>query len=145
MNKFKYFVTATLLVTVSFSNLAYAVPSIGSVNQDLMTDYYKENEKYSCSPEELADFLSERRKGLAITPALMTSSQFIENKVVIDSENGVDSCLTLFDNLKVIEDIKKLFSILQTLKMPNFSLDGMGVAAQLLAEQLLNAAMESVC
>ena len=144
MNKFKYCATAVLLVAVPFSNFAYANP-MGGATQDLMTDYYKENEKYSCSPEELADFLSERRKGLAISPNLMTGDQFVQNKVVVDQENGVDNCLTLFDNLKIIEDIKKLYSILQLLKMPNFSLDGMGIAAQLLAEQLLAAAMESVC
>ena len=75
----------------------------------------------------------------------MTADKFVEQQAAASKKKGEDNCLTLFDNLKVVEDIKKLWQKIQDLKMPDFSTDGMGTAAQLLAEQLLKAAMESVC
>ncbi|MCY9860948.1 hypothetical protein OTK49_00135 [Vibrio coralliirubri] len=134
----------TVMVVGALSQGAIALPTTGSTD-DAMMQYYKENEKFACTPEELADFLSERRKSLQVVPNIMTADKFVELKAVESKDKGEDNCLTLFDNLKVMEDIKKLWQLIQDLKMPDFGNDGMGTAAQLLAQELLKAAMESVC
>lgn len=144
MIKIKLNLIASVVFVVGVSGTASATPSIPSANNDVMLQYYKENEKYACTPEELADFLKDRRKSLSVTPNIMSADRFVQNEAA-SKQNDPDNCMTLFDNLKVVEDIQKLISKVQKLKMPDFSTDGMGAAAQALATQLFDAAMQSVC
>lgn len=146
MNKFNSVKGAVAVMVVSaLSQGAYALPSLGGSNDDAMMQYYKENEKFACTPEELADFLSERRKSLQVVPNIMTADKFVQSRIVESQKEGEDNCLTLFDNLKVVEDIRKLWSMIQKLKIPDFGTDGMGLAAQALAMAIFEAAMQSVC
>lgn len=144
MTKIRLKLMASIIIAVGVNGVAVAAPTIPSASNDVMLQYYKENEKYACTPEELADFLKDRRKSLSVTPNIMSANKFVQNEAA-NNKDDPDNCLTLFDNLKVVEDIQKLISKVQALKMPDFSTDGMGAAAQALATQLFDAAMQSVC
>ena len=61
MNKIRLKLMASIIITVGV-NGAVAAPVTSSAEDDVMLQYYKENEKYACTPEELADFLKSRRK-----------------------------------------------------------------------------------
>ncbi|KDM90837.1 hypothetical protein [Photobacterium galatheae] len=143
-NLFNFKTIASIMIASSLTHIAFAAPTLPSTHDDVMLQYYKENEKYACTPEELADFLKDRRQSLAVTPNIMNADKFVQNEAA-QKKDDPDNCLTLFDNLKVVEDIQKLIAKIQKLKMPDFSTDGMGAAAQALATQLFDAAMESVC
>ncbi|ELP5898495.1 hypothetical protein QTV49_000369 [Vibrio vulnificus] len=144
MTKIRLKLMASIFVVMGVSGVAIAAPNIPSASNDVMLQYYKENEKYACTPEELADFLKDRRKSLSVTPNIMSANKFVQTEAVKNKDDP-DNCLTLFDNLKVVEDIQKLIAKVQALKMPDFSTDGMGAAAQALATQLYETAMQSVC
>lgn len=143
INKLKVTTLAAVFMLSLASHSVMAAP-ISSSGDAPMLQFYKANEKYACTPQELADFMSERRKSLTAKPNIMTASQFTENEIATQSDEE-ESCLTLFDNLDVVKEIQDLVSKVQDLSMPDFSTDGMGMAAQELAKRLYDSAMDSVC
>jgi hypothetical protein len=123
--------------------IAVAAPSVAGDNP--MLQYYKVNEKYACTPEELADYIKERRKPLDAKPNVVTATKFVQNEITQKKDDGEDNCLTLFDNLNVVKEINDLIKKIQDMSMPDFSTDGMGLAAQELGKRLMESAMNSVC
>ncbi len=128
------------LFLASYTSTALSMPA----NNSTMAEYYKENEKFTCSPEELADYLVKKRKSLEVAPNIVDADTFISNENK-KKKDDPDNCNTLFEDLKVVEEIKKLIEKIKKLEMPSFGDGSMMESAKLLAQKLYENAMESIC
>ncbi|ELP6119097.1 hypothetical protein QTV43_000210 [Vibrio vulnificus] len=72
-----------------------------------------------------------------------TVKEHIQEQAVRNKDE--DNCLTLFNDLQVVEDIKKLIKVIQSLSISMPTTDGMGEAAKALAKRMVEQATDAVC
>lgn len=141
-----------VLIMFSFSSTSFAYVSPhekGRFDKFTEQNYsmVQFSDKYSCTTDELKNYIAKSTISLRVAPNIMNADQLIEAKIVEASKSGEDSCFANLQGLSVIEDINKLIETINNLdiSLPGMSGGGMAELAKAMYEKIAAAAREGVC
>ncbi|UKA04642.1 hypothetical protein [Photobacterium damselae] len=136
MNKF----IKTILVMVAAIGYSECANAVTISNSTI--EQYNQNSIYNCDAKELSTFIEQSTKPLFIPLPVPNAEQFTQEKAA----QGGDPCLSLFNNLDALKDLQKVLDVIQNFQMPSMpSMDGIAIAAKLLAKKMVAMATQSVC
>ncbi|CAH7153036.1 conserved exported hypothetical protein [Vibrio chagasii] len=140
-------VSSSLAMTaLLFSFNAHALGDVSEhkSKEEKLTQYTHYNNEFVCTPSEVGTFMSATTTSLFSKVDIPTVKEHIQQQAV-QNKDEEDNCLTLFEDLKVVEDIKKLIKAIQALSISMPTTDGMGEAAKALAKRMVEQATDAVC
>ena len=136
------FIAMSISATTAFAN-----SNLSPEEQEAMMKQIRTSEKYSCTPEQLADYIERSSASLYMASNLPDAQQHINNETVKSQENGEESCISAFGNMDVIKEfnelMEKIAAIDPSATMP--SADAVMAILKKLSEEMFAAAKEGVC
>ncbi len=145
----KNLIWAAILSTSLFTSQALALDLASQLSDEQTESILKqtrESEKYSCSPEDLADYIDVASASMKVRPNVLSSSEFINNQAAMKQEQGIEDCSMNFANMEVVKDIKKLIEQVKNFQIPSPpSSDPVWPMVQQLANQVYDALLQGVC
>lgn len=150
MSKFNFLrtsiVVASVVATQVFANPASnIIPS--KEQQDAIMKATRASDKYSCTPEEVANYLERSTPSSGMQPAVPTFSTHLNNQIIEKQENGEESCFSAFGDNEIMKKLEELMELLDNMN-PSASIpstDAVMALMKELAKKMWEAAKEGVC
>lgn len=106
------------------------------------------NEKYSCSPEDLANYIDIVSVPLKIRTALPSAKEHINNRAAEQTAKGEDDCSMNFADMQLVKDLNKLIDKVKAFD-PSLALppsnEPIWPLIKQLSQQIYDALLAGVC
>ena len=150
MNKFKL-LGASALVTSVIGVQTFASPVVEliptKVQQDAIMKEMRASDKFSFTPDEVANYLDRSTPSSSMKPAVPTFKTHVNNQIIEKNESGEVSCFAAFGDNEIMKKMQQLMELLNNMD-PSLSLPTTDAVMAIMSEltnKMWEAAKEGVC
>lgn len=144
-------ISAVILASLLLTQASFALDASQLLDDEQTEAILQEtraNEKYSCSPEDLANYIDVVSAPLKVRPALPSAKEHINNRAAEQTANGEEDCSMNFADMQLVKDLNKLIDKVKafdpSLALPPSS-EPIWPLIKQLSQQIYDALLAGVC